>query len=222
MIAVATAGFLPSLVNTAGRRAPVSALAAAHGIIFCIWLGIFLVQARLIAGRQITTHRRIGIAAGCVAALMISLGYATCISMARRGFDLSGDLRAERDPAYLVIFPLGDLFMFAVLITAAIACRRQPDMHKRLMLLANVALIPAPLAHLIGHVSWLAAMPGMIILIPISLFLLAAIGREFLVDGRAHPLTWGIAAAMLISGPLRAAVVGPSAAWHRFIYWLCR
>jgi hypothetical protein len=222
MIAVATAGFLPSLLQTVGRRAPLSPLAAGHGIALSIWLGIFLVQTRLIAGRHIALHRRVGIAAGFVAALMIPLAYATCISMVRRGFDLSGDLRVEHDPAYEVIFPLGDLFMFAVLVMAAITYRRRPDMHKRLMLFANIALMPAPLAHLIGHVPWLAAVPGAIIIIPISLFLLAAVAREFLVRGRVHPLTWGVATGMFISGPLRAAIIGPSAAWHGFVSWLAR
>ncbi len=222
MIVVAMAGFLPSLVNTAGRRAPLSPLAAAHGIVFCIWLGIFLVQARLIANRHIAIHRRVGIVAGLVAAVMVPLGYETCISMVRRGFDLSGDLKAEHDPAYEVVFPLGDLFLFAVLVTAAIACRSRPNMHKRLILFANIALMPAPLAHLIGHVPRLAAMPGGIIGIPIALFLVAAVAREFLMLRRVHPLTWGIAAGMFLSGPLRAGVVGPSAAWHSIVNWLAR
>jgi hypothetical protein len=71
------------------------------------------------------------VVAGCVAALMIPLAYATSISMVRRGFDLSGDLRVEHDPAYEVVFPLGDLLMFAALVTAAMIYRRRADMHKR-------------------------------------------------------------------------------------------
>jgi len=222
MIAVSAAGFLPSLLAAAGRRAPLSPLAAAHGIVFFIWLGIFLLQARLVAGKHIALHRRVGVAAGFVAALMIPLGYATCISMVRRGFDLSGDLGAQSDPALAVMFPLSDLFLFGGLVLAAIACRRRPDMHKRLMLFANISLMPAPIAHFIGHVPRLAAMPAGIIVIPIALFLLVPIGREVWLRGRAHPLTWGIAAGMLISGPLRAAVIGPSAAWHGFVNWLAR
>jgi len=222
MIAVALIGFLPSLLKPAGRRAPVSLLAGAHGVVFSAWLGIFLLQARLIAGRQIALHRRIGGAAAVVAAAMIPLGYLTSIAMVRRGFDLSGDLRVDHDPAYEVVFPLGDLFTFVVLLTAALSYRRHPDMHKRLMLFANIALMPAPLAHLIGHVRWLAALPGAIIVIPVFLFLLAAVAREFSVKGRVHPLTWGVAGTMLISGPLRAGVIGPSSAWHSFVNWLAR
>lgn len=222
MIAVAIAGFLPSLVHTGTRRAPLSPLAAVHGIVFFIWLGSFLVQARLVASRHIDAHKRVGVAACFVAALMIPLGYVTCISMVRRGFDLSGDLRIEHDPAYEVIFPLGDLLMFAVLVTAAIAFRRRPDIHKRLMLFANIALMPAPLAHLIGHVPSLASLPAAIILIPITFFLAGAVLRELLLRTGVHPLTWALAAGIFVSGPLEAGVIGPSAAWHGFVNWLAR
>jgi hypothetical protein len=153
---------------------------------------------------------------------MIPLGYATCIAMVRRGFDLSGDLRIEHDPAFEVIFPLGDLLLFAVLVIAAIAYRGRPDMHKRLILFANIALMPAPLAHLIGHAPRLAAMPPAIIVLPIAMFLAAAVVREFLVLKRVHPLTWVISAGMLTSGSLRASVIGPSPAWHHLVNWLAR
>jgi hypothetical protein len=68
--------------------------------VFFIWLMIFLVQSRLVVTRHIAVHKRVGIAAGAVAAVMIPIGYATCISMVRRGFDLSGDPKVEHDPAY--------------------------------------------------------------------------------------------------------------------------
>lgn len=119
MIAVAGAGFLPSILHTAGRRAPLSPLAAAHGIVFFAWLGIFLAQASLVATRHVALHRRLGIAAAFVAALMVPLAYETSIAMVRRGFDLSGDLRIEHDPAYEVIFPPGG----CVPVCCAVRCR---------------------------------------------------------------------------------------------------
>ena len=95
---------------------------------------------------------------------------------------MSGDLRVEHNPAYEVIFPLGDLLMFAVLLTAALLYRR-PEMHKRLMLFANIALMPAPLAHWIGHVPRLAALPGAIIIIPISMLRRRSQGNFGLCSG---------------------------------------
>lgn len=222
MLAVATAGFLPSIVFTSGRRAPLSLLAGAHGVVSFVWLGIFFAQARFIADRRVRLHKRLGSVAGLVAALMVLLAYATCVEMVRRGFDLSGDLRAERDPALVVLFPLGDILMFSVLLTGAITFRCRPDIHRTLILFANIALMPAPLAHLIGHVPWLAAMPGPIILFPITLFMAAAIARDFFVKRTVRPLTWGLAVLMVISGPLRSGLIGPSAPWHEFVRWLAR
>src|SRR5579863_6702031 len=188
MLVVAISGFVPSIVFTSGRRAPLSLLAAAHGALFFVWLGIFFAQARLIADRRVSLHKRVGSAAVFVAAVMIPLGYATCIEMVRRGFDLSGDLRVQHDPAYEVIFPLGDLLLFSGLFTGAIALRHRPDLHRTLILFANIALMRAPLSHLIGHVPWLAAIPAPIILLPITLFLASAMARDFLLKGRVRPL----------------------------------
>lgn len=222
MLAVAIAGFTPSIIHTAGRRAPLSSLAAAHGIVFFGWLCIFLVQSRLVATGRIALHRRLGIAAGLVLIPMLPLAYATSISMVRRGFDLSGDLRIDHDPLYEFIFPFGDLLAFMVLVVAAIAYRRRPEIHKRLMLFANIALMGAPLAHFIGHNPRLAAMPPAIIVIPISMFLIAAVARDYLLTRSVHPLTTALAVAMFLFGPIRAGIIGPSPAWHRLASWLAR
>lgn len=221
MIATSIAGFAPSIVHTARRRAPLSLLAAAHGMVVFAWLLIFLVQSRLVATRHVALHRRLGLAAVFVLALMIPLAYATSVSMVRRGFDLSGDLRIDHDPLYESIFPCVDLTMFSVLAIAALAYRRRPEIHKRLMLFANITLMPAALAHFIGHTPRLASLPAAI-MAPISIFLMAAVARDYLVARRVRALTLGLAILLFVSGPLRAGLIGPSAAWHQFARWLTR
>jgi hypothetical protein len=222
MLGTATAGFMSSLVDTAGRRAPLSPLAAAHGIVFFAWLLIFLVQSSLVAGRRVALHRKLGLASVLVLALMIPLAYTTTVAMVRRAFDLSGDLRIDHDPLYESVFPFSNLFIFSVLVFAAVAYRSRPEVHKRLMLFANIELMPAPLAHLIGHTPWLRSLPAAIVMIPISMFVIAAVTRDALLARRVHPLTWGLALLRLFSGPLEAGPVGSSAAWHHFARWLSR
>jgi hypothetical protein len=220
MLATSTAGFMPSLMHTAGRRAPLSPLAAAHGIVFFTWLLVFLVQSRLVATRHVALHRRLGVAAVFLFALMVTLAYATTAAMVRHSFDLSGDLRIDHDPLYESIFPFSNMLIFSSLVVAALAYRRRPKIHKRLMLFANIELMPAPLAHLIGHTPWLASLPGAIIMIPISIFVIAAVARDLLLARRVHPLTCGLALLRLFSGPLEAGPIGSSAAWHHFVSWL--
>jgi hypothetical protein len=53
MIAVSIAGFLPAIVNPVGRRAPLTLLAATHGIVFLAWLLLFLAQSLLAATGRI-------------------------------------------------------------------------------------------------------------------------------------------------------------------------
>lgn len=229
MIAVSIAGFAPSLLHPFARRAPLSPLAAAHGLVFFAWQSLFLAQTLLVATHRTAMHRRLGLAGVFLYSAMIPLGFATTVAMGRRGFDLSGDLKILPhpsagfvDPIVGLLFPMTDLIIFGVLAGAALAFFRHPEIHKRLMLFANIALLPAPLAHMIGHSSRLSALPAAIIMVPIGSFLAVAVLRDFLVARHVHRLTWIIASLMFASGPFRAAIVGPSAAWQHFAAWLTR
>ena len=224
MIAIPLIGFLPSITHPAERRAPLTALAAAHGVVFFAWLLLFLVQSRLIATHRVAIHRRLGLASIVILALMIPLAYTTTTAMVRRGYDLSGDLSVgiNNELAHQTVFPLSNLVIFSTLAIAAVAFRRRPEIHRRLMLFANIELMPAPLAHLIGHTPWLASLPPAIIMVPLTAFVAAAIGRDLLVARRIHPLTWGVAIQRMVSGFFEAGPIGSSAAWHHFVHWLAR
>lgn len=226
MIATAVASFAPSITHPAERQAPLSILAAAHGVLFFAWLLLFLVQSLLIATQHRAIHKKLGLAAFALIALMVPLGFTTTTAMIRRGFDLSGDLHAvahtNNDPEYSAVFAFFNLLIFAALAVAAIAYRRRPEIHKRLMLFANIELMPAPLAHLIGHTPRLAALPPAIVMIPISIFLIAAFARDWIQAKRVHPLTWSLAFLRICSGPIEAGPIGSSVAWHHFAQWLAR
>ena len=140
--------------------------------------------------------------------------------MARRGFDLSGDLGIDADPLLGLVNPLGDLATFGILVAGGYWCRHRRDVHQRLMLLATVGgLMPAPLAHLIGH-SPLPREMGPIIVIPIALFLFASAAYDRALLGRIHPVSlWG-ATVIFTWDLLLNIAIGPSAAWHQFAQWL--
>ncbi len=222
MIVVTIAGFAPSVVNPSGRRAPISLLDAAHGIVASLWLVLFLVQTLMIATRHRALHRRLGFSSIALAAAMLPLGYATAIVMIRRGFDLSGDLHVGHDPIFEALFPLWDLLIFALFFTFAVIWRRRPLLHRRCILFATVTLMEPSLTHLLGHNPRLAALPPAIIMLPFGVFLAAVLVRDYLAIHRLSPGAWLIALAMLASGPLRAGVIGPSAAWHRLGTWLAQ
>ncbi|RZU39423.1 hypothetical protein [Edaphobacter modestus] len=221
-ILISIASFAPSIVNPENRLGPLTWLVAAHGIVFFAWLLIFLVQSLLIQTGRVAIHRRLGTASMFLAAGIVVLGYVTTIVMARRGFDLSGDLGAKSNPlgiAGQTIFPLGNLFEFGILVAAGYWYRRQSDIHKRLMLFAIVVLMPAPFAHFIGHSPLLRTHPAAAIL-PIALSLAASGIYDLIRFRRIHPVSLWVGIALFAIGNLSAFVIGPSAAWRRFAEWL--
>jgi hypothetical protein len=214
------AAFAPGIANPAGRNAPLTPLVWVHGAVFFSWLLLYLVQTTLIATRRTAVHRRVGVASMVLAAAVLVVGYCTAIAMAKRGFDLSGDLNAAADPLRVLVFPLGDLVSFSILVASAFWYRRRPAIHKRLMLLATTgSLMAAPLAHLIAKFPALREIPP-VILIPLAGLYMSSALHDGIVHGRVHPVSlWG-GLSLLAWAQLRAGVVGPSDAWHRFAAWL--
>ena len=220
-LAIALAGFGPAAMGS-GRREPITLAVAAHGLVFLAWLALFITQTVLISNRQLGMHRRLGYAGVVLAMLMVVSGYATAVAMARRGYDLSGDLiRGAGDPLELLVFQLGDLVSFSLLVGLAVWYRRELQVHKRLMLFATVgALLPAALTHIIGHSAVLREIKAPIILVPLAVLLFAGAVHDRLSQGRIHPVSLWVAVSMFIWANVRAAVIGPSKAWHEFAGWL--
>jgi hypothetical protein len=221
MIATSIAGFAPAILDPAGRRGPVSALAAIHGIVFFAWLLLFLGQSLLIESGRVLWHRRLGVASFFVLAFMVPLGYQTTIAMVRRGYDLSGDQyvgfsahHAFLDAQTASVFNLIDEACFILLALGALWFRTRPAVHKRLILFANIQLMGASLTHLLGHVGLLT--PASVIG-SFSVFLLAAVARDWLVDKRVHRLTTILAIVSFALLPIEGAVIGPSATWHHLV-----
>jgi hypothetical protein len=218
--AIVIAGFGPAVFNPDGRKAPVTLWVGFHGALFTAWLMLFLAQTLLVGRGRMSAHRSLGYVGAAVALLMIGSGYATAVMMARRGFDLSGDLNAAADPHGFLVFQLGDLLSFGILVGAAVALRRRPEAHKRLMLLATVgSLMAAPLTHLLSHFAWARQHPP-VILVPLTLLYASSAVHDRLTRGRIHPVSLWVAVALFVWANLRAALINPSPAWRQFARWL--
>ena len=221
-IAFTIAGFAPGLIDTQARLAPLTPVLAIHGAVFFAWLLLFLAQTMLIQAGKIAVHRRLGMSSAILAAAMVVLGYWITIAMARRGYDLSGDLAARSDPAAAIAFPLLDIAMFASLYVAACLFRRQPAVHKRLMLLAVVAgLMPASVTHLLGHFSFFQ---DKLFLTPVLVgaFLAASAAYDRIALHRIHPVSLWVPLFVFALENVYFAVVIPSRAWHAFAAKLMR
>ena len=112
-----------------------------HGMVFSSWLALFVTQTTLVATKRTRIHMKLGVAGGVIAALMIIIGTLTAIVRAKGPSPLP-----NVNPLSFLTIPLGDMLVFGILVSAAFYFRRMLDTHKRLMLLASIALLPAGVA----------------------------------------------------------------------------
>jgi hypothetical protein len=212
---VIVAGFSPTFFvgGLVGGRS-FTPVVLAHGLIFSAWPLLFLLQAGLVATGRGDVHRRVGVAGALLAAAMVVSGALTAIAAARRGFSPAGG----PPPLVFMAIPLADIAVFAGLVTAAIFLRKgSPMAHKRLMLLATIALLPPAFARLpfVGQLG----PPGFFALTDV--FFVACVLHDRRAHGRVHAaFKWG-GAALVLSQPLRLGLAA-TAAWVGFAGWLVR
>ncbi len=192
--------------NTTLSGGPFSTVVRLHAALFTAWVLLFLVQTSLVATHRVAVHRRLGVAVAVLAGLMVVAGTAIALATARRGGAPPGV-----DPLAFLVVPLGDMAVFSVLVTAALWLRRNKEAHKRLMLLAYLAILVAAVARL----------PGVLALGPLGFFgltfipaLVVAMIYDRVTRGRVHPAyLWG-GALLILSVPLRL-LLSTTSAWHR-------
>ena len=196
-------------LTTIGGK-PFTSLVHVHGALFTCWMLFFIGQTSLVAGGRVAVHRRMGIAGVVLAAAMVVAGVSVAIMSAARGTAPPGI-----DPLSFLAVPLFDMVLFATFITAAVLKRRDREAHKRLMLLAYVSLIAAPIAR----------MPGMLPLGPFAffglafVFILAGAIYDWVSRGRIHRVyLWG-GALFAVSVPGRL-ILSTTGAWKAFATFL--
>ena len=200
-------GFAPSYYLKALTDAPpVSPLRHGHGIVFTAWLVLLFAQSALVAAHRVRVHMRLGIFGVLLAATMVPLGMLTAVASAR---DALASSTPHGDPLFLLVFQLGSIVMFAAFVgTSLWNRRRNPEIHRRLMVLATVSILPAAISR------WPIVDKNAVLALGLSLlFVVAGMINDWRSRGRVHPAyIWG-ALLIALSGPVRAAI-GQSDAWH--------
>ena len=220
-VGIVVIGFVPGLAFSPTKRhgAPTSDVLL-HSLVAAMWLALFVTQALLVHEGNTRVHRRLGWIGIPLAIAVVATGYVTTIAQGRRGFALWWDPDLKFDSLAELVHPLGDLLSFSLLVIAALMWRRRPDVHKRLMLLAAAgSMMAAPLIHLLSYFPALRAVPP-VILLPLALLYFSSAIHDRLTLGRIHPVSKWVGLSLLVFAGFRAAVIGPSAAWHQFAGWL--
>jgi hypothetical protein len=184
-----------------------------HGLIFSSWIILLIAQTALIAAKRTDIHRRLGIAGGVIASLMVIVGTLTAIIRAKVVEVPPG----SPSPLAFLTIPLGDMLVFAILVAAGFYFRRRADVHKRLMLLATISILPAAVARLpfAFIMEW-----GPLAFFGLSdLFIVPCLIYDLITRGRFHRATVLGGLLIVISHPLRL-IIGNTSAWLAFAAWI--
>lgn len=211
---VVFAGFAPTYYLKSAFGTPsLPVLKHLHGIVMTAWFALFLVQVRLVATGRTALHRKIGVAGAGLALAMLVVGTMLGIASARAGFTPLAGL----SPLAFLAIPIGEIAMFAGLVTAGIAMRRHTAWHKRLMLLSSVAILTPAMARLPFDFVHAGGPPVFFALT--DLVVLGCIGFDTLRNHRLHPAFAAGFAFVLVLQFGRLAL-SRTAAWMEFAKWL--
>jgi uncharacterized membrane protein YozB (DUF420 family) len=213
-------GFGPELVqHIQSGEAPYPLIVHLHAAAFMAWIVLLMAQSLLIRTGRRQLHRRLGVAAIALAAVMLVLGPAVAIAIQRTQLTLPHPSPVFGNPAFLAV-QLGGMIDFAILAGAGLLLRRQPSAHRRLMLLATLAISDAGFAR--WTALWLhrtmapgfwadfagdyAANDALIVVLGVY---------DLVTRRRLHPV-WVVGASYMFISQLTAITLLHNAAWKAF------
>ena len=186
LIATVVTGFWASYFGTllgGGVSRPL--VMHAHGAVFTGWMALLLLQVGLAASGRVHAHRRVGKAGIAYGWLVFLMGCIVTIA-APVMHVRAGRWTLDAAAAFLIL-PIGDMILFAGLFGAAVFYRHQPEVHKRLIITATVALAFAA----VGRLNYSLPVFFALWMAPIA----AAMAFDIATIGRIHrvnALTTGV------------------------------
>lgn len=187
-----------------------SPLVHVHGALFSCWILLLIAQVTLVSVGHVRWHMRLGVLGMILAGLLVLVGFATLIAAVRR--------RAAPGMSTEALFAVDvlQLSVFAVLIVWALMVRSDGPTHKRLIIIATVALLGPALSR------WPFAFvfsSDLVFFGILDSFLIFMIAFDLWSRGKVHLAT--------ISGSLLILVMdftmrplAHSAFWHQFTAWV--
>lgn len=209
---IAVAGFWPTyfgpLVDGTIQQ---PLLIHVHASVFVGWLVLFIAQAILASTGHIAWHLRLGRIGIGYGVLLIIVGLFTGISRSAHRIELG--LGAEG----LLFNAVADMVVFSSFFAAAIAFRRKPQIHKRLMMVAATMLLVAATARM-------QFLPGPPLRLPLRLAVwfspvVLAMAHDFTRRRLIHPV-YAIGLGAFLIRVFSGAFIVETAAWSAFTRWV--
>ncbi len=182
-----------------------SVLVHIHGAIMTAWVLLFAVQVGLVASHRTRLHMKLGILGSVLALLVFVVGALTSLAAAARGSAIPG-----WEPLRFLVIPLGDMLAFAALVGAALYWRRKIDIHKRLMFLSALNLLPAAVARI--PIEFIQTNGALAFYGLPDLCVVALVAFDTIKQRRLHPAYFWGATLLILSHPLRI-LLADTAIW---------
>jgi hypothetical protein len=199
-----------------------------HGSVLTAWFALLVTQATLV-GNRLALHRRLGWAALGFAVLIPIVGMATQLAMPGRIRGLGADLTPLVELIQTIFWlNLVASLQFAGFVTAAVCLRKHAETHKRLILLASIAIIQPAAARLsrwplFGNTSPDMSQPSStgndvkFALGTVLLLLGAMIVNDLRTRGRPHRVT--VIGALILLGLVLLAPAIAGSEWAKALVW---
>lgn len=189
--AIVFAGFSRSFYGTFVSGVSHPWIIHVHAAVYVGWLALLFVQAMLAARGRIALHRRVGAFGIAYGALVLVLGLIVAVAMPVINVH-AGLWDAARAEQFLAI-PLGDMVLFGGFFGAAVAYRGRPEVHKRFIVLAAVAVMFAAMARAMVAAELLTGNTGAFtgMLPRLALWyspVVVAMAHELVTKRRIHPV----------------------------------
>jgi len=195
---------------------PMVALVHLHAIAFSAWLVLLVVQTRLIAAHRVDLHMKLGLAGVALAVCMVVLGVLTAFHTAA-----IPRIRATGlEPHQHVIIPLFSVTLFASFVGLGVALRRKAALHKRLMLLAMVAVLGPAVGRMLGFLE-VGDMAPLVQPLVAATFITWCLVHDWRKNGLVHPVFAFGGFAIVASWPLRM-LIARSEWWQPVGAWIAK
>ena len=122
---------------------PIRTVVILHGISMTAWMVLFLVQPLLIEAGNRKLHMTLGKIGAALAALVVIFGIGVALGSAR--VNPPELLLWGLNPRQFMAVPLISILLFAVLVTVGVWYRMRAEIHRPMMLLSVLAVMPAAL-----------------------------------------------------------------------------
>jgi hypothetical protein len=150
-----------------------------HAVVFSLWLVFLILQSTLIRTGNVGIHRRIGWFGVALGAAIPLVGVSIAITMGRFNTLKLHQTNVEAD----LIIPLFDMVAFSVPFALAVYCRKKPEIHRRLILVATCALTAAAFGRFPENL-----LPPVFFYGGVDLLILLGVVRDLAVMRSIHPV----------------------------------